>query len=203
MTDGAGGVLAIRLRPQWLRLSIHDEDPEAGLIGTVASLDLRREESIERLTYSLRSVSAVAASLPPGNRDSSALVRNPASGRVDALLSIRVTSTVDGDYDRYLAAAQRPVGSDTVEVIKREVQELVVIGVRCVASHDFTLPIETEGVASPAQERTFLAMFSDDNSTCVEFALLTQDFALFVDSVSYLVAVAAGENPQTPGMDLE
>lgn len=203
MISPDSGIVEIPLRQEWYRLPVDDAEPELALNTVLESFELESPDTIARLGWGLRAVSSVAAGLPRGSRESRALVRNPASGHVDALLSVRIRPVSAGDYDEYLAAAQGLTGSESVELIRREVDEVQVPLGRGIVSHDFTYPVMREGVADPAMERTFLAVYPDAEAVCLEFTLLTQDFALFTDAPAFLVELAAGGNPPIPGMDQE
>lgn len=203
MTVADSDILEIPLRDQWLRLPSHDQDPESGMVRLLESLAVERTDVAARLEFGLRAVSSVAAGLPAGSRESRALVRNPASGHVDALLSVRIRPVEADGYDSYLAAAQALAGNEEVELIRRQVEEVRLPLGRGVLSHDFAYPLLREGVPAPAMERTFLGLFPDSQPVCLEFTLLTQDFALFSDAPAFLLELAVGDNPPIPGMDQE
>lgn len=203
MTQGERGLLEIPLRDQWHRLPTPDAHASLDLVKLLESFDLNQADTIVRLERGLRAVSTVAASLPQGSRESRALVRNPSTGHVDALLSVRIRPVPADGYDQYLAAAQKLHATEQTELIHRQIEEIRLPLGCAVVSHDYTYPVLREGIPDPVMERTFLALFPDSDSVCLEFTLLTQDLALFADAPVFLVALAAGDNPPIPGMDQE
>lgn len=202
MTDNVrDDQLQIELGPAWLLLPDADENVDAAIEAMITALEPLDHEPRRQLRGGLAAVSRLAHSLAPGSRVSHVFVPNPATGRVQALLSIRVSRVTAEAYDNYLAAAQTYRGDDRVEVVNRVVEEVRLPAGRGVLSRDFTLAIEREGVPDPALERCFLAVFPEGYETAVEFTLLTQNLALFDDAGSYLLALAAGERPSIAGLE--
>jgi hypothetical protein len=195
------GVMQLPLAGGWLQLPDQGDDVDAGIAALLAELGELDAEATRQLGAGLRIVTGLAHSLAPGARTSHALVLQPDSGRVQALLSIRLSRITPEAYDNYLAAARAYAGDERVEAIKRSVEEVQLPDGRGILSHDFTLAIQREGVPDPALERCFLAYFPDGFDTAVEFTLLTQNLALFEDAPAYLVALAAGERPAAPGWE--
>jgi hypothetical protein len=195
------GVMQVPLSGSWFRLPGSDDDLEAGVDAVLAEVGPLDEEATRQLRAGLGVVARLAHSLAPGARMSHALILEPDSGRVQALLSIRLSRVTSAAYDNYLAAAKAFSGDKRVEVIKRIVEEVQLPEGRGILSHDFSLATEREGIADPALERCFLAYFPTGFDTAVEFTLLTQNLALFDDAPAYLMAVAAGERPLVPGRE--
>jgi hypothetical protein len=136
--------------------------------------------------------------LAKGERRSFALVREPALGIVDALLSWRY-SAVEGDlYADYLALAAAQRSTETVELINQRIEEYRVPSGRAIAIHDF-LVIREGGVLQPARERCTVAVFPDNASVLIELHIATMDLALFDDLVAYAIALVSGERPALPG----
>lgn len=191
------GILTVQVPAGWIALPGQDEDAGARIAEIVDGLDFGedRDEPAGRLAAALGTVTAIAAALPAGARRSFAFVIAPHTGRVEAMLSMRVSRITPGAYDNYLIAARSFSGDESTEVIRRTVEEVELPTGRGVLSHDFTLPVAPEGVPNPAMERTFLALFPHGGETGVEFTLLTQNLALFSDTGAYLMALAAGEDP--------
>ena len=196
MTNIEDGVLVVEIGDIWTELPTGPEGADERIAQIIEGFHVD-ESAARRLDYSLRMVIAVAANLPAGARRNYALVPDPGSGSVQALLSLRVSRITPDAYDNYLAAARALESDDNLEVIRRSVDEVVLPAGRGVLSRDFTLERVTEGVPNPALERTFLALFPTDADSAVEFTLLTQNLALFADAGEYLLALAANENPST------
>ena len=195
MTEVAGEFRRIELSTAWVELPGPAEEREAALDAIVERYADVADEPRGRLRRSLGIVAQIASELAPGAHSSFALILTPGSGLVEALLSIRVTRVTPDAYDNYLSAARALDGDTSTELIRRRVEEVALPEGRAILSSDFTLPIVREGIPSPATERTFLAIFPDGYETATEFTLLTQNLALIEDAGSYLLALAAGENP--------
>lgn len=193
--------MRLPLSGAWFRLPDQGDDVEAHVDGLLGEFGPLEEEATRQLRAGLHIVARLAHSLAPGARTSHALVLQPDSGRVQALLSIRLSRVTPDAYENYLGVARGFSGDDDVEVIKRRVEEVALPDGRGILSHDFTLAVQREGVADPALERCFLAYFPTGFDTAIEFTLLTQNLALFEDAPSYLMAVAAGERPVVPGRE--
>lgn len=191
--------LRVELGGAWFALPAAGEQIDPALDELVATFEPLEEEPRRQLRGGLGAVTRLAHSLAPGARTSYALVLNPESGRVQALLSIRLSRVTPDAYANYLAAAREYAGDARVEVVNRVVEEVRLPAGPSILSRDFTLPIEREGVPDPALERCFLAVFPEGYETAVEFTLLTQNLALFDDAGSYVMALAAGERPNIPG----
>lgn len=188
----SNGTLEFRLGEAWHRLPSAGDDVSAGLAAVAAAVSPGTGEPEQRLEYGLRAVTTLALGLPPGMRISHALVLRPETGTVDALLSVRLSITVPEGYDNYVRAARAVVGTEETELIRRTVDELQIPGARAVASRDFTLPRQREGIPAPAMERAFLAVFPHEAETVVEFSLFTQNLALFDDPTEFLIGLASG-----------
>ncbi|MGN6274018.1 MAG: hypothetical protein ACTHMQ_13125 [Protaetiibacter sp.] len=195
------GVMQLPLSGAWFRLPDQGDDVETQIDALLAEFAPLDEEPRRQLEAGLRIVTGLAHSLAPGARTSHALILQPDSGRVQALLSIRLSRVTADAYDNYLTTARAFSGDERIEVIKRTVEEVELPDGRGILSHDFTLAVQREGVADPALERCFLAYFPSGFETAIEFTLLTQNLALFDDAPSYLLAVAAGERPVVPGRE--
>lgn len=191
--------LQVELGGNWFALPAADEPIDSALDELLASFEPLEGEPRRQLRGGLSIVTRLAHSLAPGSRTSYALVLNPDSGRVQALLSIRLSRVTPDAYANYLAAARAYAGDARIEVVNRVVEEVRLPAGPGILSRDFTLPIEREGVPDPALERCFLAVFPEGYETAAEFTLLTQNLALFDDAGSYLLAMAAGERPIIPG----
>lgn len=194
MTNVKDGVLVIEIGDTWTELPVGPDGADQRIAQILEGFQLDEAARI-RLDYSLRRVIEVAAGLPAGARRNYALVPDPATGSVQALLSLRVSRVTPDAYDNYLAAASGLESDDRLEVIRRTVEEVVLPAGRGVLSRDFTLQRSSEGVPDPATERTFLALFPTNADSAVEFTLITQNLALFADAGEYLLALAANENP--------
>ncbi|PZQ90815.1 MAG: hypothetical protein DI534_06415 [Leifsonia xyli] len=195
MTNLEDDLLRIELGESWFALPAAREEFEAStgaLLDGFAPIDA---EARRQLLGGLDAVFRLTESLAPGTRTSHVLITNPASGRVQALLSIRLSRVTPEAYDNYLDAARGYAGDAGVEVVNRVVEPVRLPTGRGILSRDFTLPVQREGVADPVLERCFLALFPEGYETAVEFTLLTQNLALFDDAGSYLLALASGERP--------
>lgn len=202
MSNLKDGFLTIPLGSMWVQLPQADENVDERVDQIVEELKLGVDDAASRsLASALRTVTGVAAGLPAGARESHALVISPSAGRVEALLSIRVSKVTSDAYDNYLRIAREFKGNDTSELINRVVEEIDLPIGRSVLSRDFVLPTSDSGVPDPAMERVFLAVFPVEFENAVELTLLTQNLALFPDASSYLVSLAMGENPVLIGME--
>lgn len=193
--------LELELAPSWYPLPAVGESIEPAVDELIAGFEPLDEEPRRQLRGGLDAVIRLSHSLAPGARTSYALVLAPASGRVQALLSIRLSRITADAYANYLAAARAYAGDARIEVVNRVVEEVTLPAGRGVLSRDFTMQIEREGVPDPALERCFLAVFPDGYETAVELTLLTQNLALFDDAGSYLMALASGERPVISGAE--
>lgn len=190
------GILKVLLREAWIELpAAHGE-----MVDVVEGLSIESDGSAQRLRGALETAINIVRDLPDGSRSSHALVLQPESGQVDALLSMRVSRVTSNAYENYLVAARSFSGSETIDVLNRTVGETVIPTGRAILSQDFTLPITAEGIPDPAMERAFLALFPEGGETAIEFTLMTQNLALFADASAYLMSLASGENPLLPGM---
>lgn len=180
------------LAEQWHELAASDVEAEAHNAAIIESFDLDDENARRNLEAGLRAVTRIAFGLPQGVRTSHALVLHPASGRVEALLSARLSRVTPEGFDNYLVAARALQSDESTEVIRRAVDEVTIPAARAVLSSDFTLPLQREGVVAPAMERAFLAVFPEGYETVVEFALFTQNLALFENAGDFLVGLASG-----------
>lgn len=191
-------VLAIPIRNAWLPLPASSLDQSIESI--VGELALGADDA-EGLINALHAVSATAAALPAGARRNYALVVSPGARRVEALLSIRVSTVTGKALADYLAAAESVTSDDRAEIIDRSIREAELAAGRAVISHDFLLPASSGGIALPTLERGFLALFPTDRSTMIEFTIITQNLALFDDLAEYMIALVNGEDPLPPGME--
>jgi len=195
MTELIDGAIVVELSTSWIELPAPGPDAASALAELVAGLEIPAEEARDRLARSLASVLAITAELAPGERRSHALILAPTTGRVDAILSMRVVMVVPEAYDNYLAAARALEGRDDVELLNHVVEEVALPLGRAILTRDFIQPVSDGGVPAPATERGFLAVFVDGHDFAAEFTVLTQNLALFDDLGSYLMALASGENP--------
>ena len=192
------GVLMLPLRPEWRELPPVEAGDPAAAIGAIVDTLAPSPEAAPGIRAGLTAVTALAHGMAPGPRRSYALVRRPDGGLIDALLTFRLVGRGSVTVEEYFEAASRPLAADGVDVVNRTVDRIQLPSGLGVASHDFTLDVDGEGVGNPALERAFLALFPDGTETVVEFSLLTQDLALFDDAQLFLAHFAAGDNPETP-----
>lgn len=196
----ADGVVRFILSEKWHVLASDAADVDERIEAIIGQVAPTRDSVRGRLARGLRAVSGLALGLPAGARTNHALISVPESGVVDAVLSIRLSVARPEAYDNYLRAARELVDSRTTELIRRTVDEIEIPGARAVASRDFTLPRQREGIPAPAMERAFLAVFPHEAETVVEFSLFTQNLALFDDPTDYLIGLASGrtDDEETP-----
>jgi len=192
------GILILPLRPEWRELPAADAADPAAAIGAIVDELAPSAEAAPGIRAGLTAVTSLAHGMAPGPRRSYALVRRPDGGLVDALLTFRLVGRGEVTVDDYFEAASRPLAADGVDVVNRTVERIQLPSGLGVASHDFTLDVDGEGVGNPALERAFLALFPEGTETVVEFSLLTQDLGLFDDVQLFLAQFAAGDNPETP-----
>jgi len=139
-----------------------------------------------------------ARSLAPGERQSFALVRDPATGRVDALLSWRFGEAPEGAYEHLLTSARAQESTDDVELVNPSVVETRVPLGRAIMVHDIAYT-RTAGVQRPARERCIVAIFPDGTEALLELTVSTVDLSLFDDLPDFLLRLAAGEAVPAPG----
>lgn len=194
------GVLTIPIRAPWVQLPGEGEDAVGAIAAIVAHAGLAVDSiAARRLTWSLGKVVEVAGAMPAGRRTSYALIEDPAAGRVDALLTYRVSRVTEDAAANYLEAARSFTGTPEVEVIHRTVEPIELPAGDAILSHDFTLPVQRGGVLDPALDRFFLTLFPSGGETGIEFTLLTPNLALFDNDGDYLVSLVRGEDPALPG----
>lgn len=197
MTDIDG--ISMELDRAWWPLGDGTDPVEAiadALLSTLAP-DLDGPPAIA-LRANLVTFAEWSQMLAPGERRSFALVRNPALGRVDALLSWRF-SRIEGDvYDQYLALARSQESTERVELVNQRVLEYALPAGRAIAIHD-VLIIRDGGLLQPARERCTVALFADAAPALLELHIATLDLSLFDDLVEYAMALVAGEQPGVPG----
>lgn len=186
------GVVRFVLPDTWHLIASEPADADTRITAIVDQLAPTSDNVRIRLARGLRAVTGIALGLPVGARSNHALINRAESGVVDALLSIRLSVTRPDSYDNYVRAARAVVGTEETELIRRTVDELQIPGARAVASRDFTLPRQREGIPAPAMERAFLAVFPHEAETVVEFSLFTQNLALFDDPTEFLIGLASG-----------
>jgi hypothetical protein len=177
----------------WKRLPTASGDHERQIDAVIAELGVDGSAAA-RLNYGLHAVAHVAGNLSAGERHSFALIREPSTGVVDALLSTRVSRVEDGALDGYRARVgeNRP-GEQHVSSVNRTVEERRLPQGLAVIVHDITLREDGDGLVDPALERVILALFVSSADVLIEFYLATQNLALFDDAVDYLVELVAGD----------
>jgi len=139
-----------------------------------------------------------ARSLSAGQRMSFALVREPSTARVDALLSWRLSEVEEGAAARYLAAARALTSTDQVELVNPSAVEATVPIGPAIVVHDIAYT-RTPGVQTPARERCTVAIFPTGTSACLEITVSTIELSLFDDLPDYVLRLAAGEEIGVPG----
>ncbi|MEP6481212.1 MAG: hypothetical protein ABJA94_04305 [Rhodoglobus sp.] len=176
----------------WRVLPTADEDAASVIHDLVEALNVE-DPAADGLRRGLEAVTALSRELAPGQRNSWALVRDPSSGAVDALLSTRVSlvgpSAID-DYRARIADGQH--GDPEIRVVNRTVSERELAVGTALIVHDFTLHEDAEGLIDPALERAVVALFLSGTNKLVEFYLVTQNLALFDDIAEYLVSIVSG-----------
>lgn len=192
------GIITLPLRTEWIELPAAGDGDTSAAIGALVDRLAPAADAAPGIRAGLTAVTDLAHRMAPGPRRSYALVREPDSGLIDALLTFRLVGRGTVTPEQYFEAASRPLEADGVDVVNRTVERIQLPSGPGVASHDFTLDVDGEGVGNPALERAFLALFPDGTETVVEFSLLTQNLALFDDAQLFLAHFAAGDNPETP-----
>lgn len=183
----------------WRALPTPEEDADLAIEKLITSLEV--DEAAERgLRTGLGSVNVLAHRLTTGNRRSYALVRNPASGIVDALLSTKLSQVEPDAYDQYFAAIRATDVADGFEIINRTLIETRLPAGRAIVLHDFTATDDSGGMPEPALERAILALFVDGSAALIEFYLAAQNLALFADMEEFLITLASGERARTPAV---
>ena len=119
-----------------------------------------------------------------------ALVGQPRTGNVDAIMLVETYSRAEGlgprEYlERCRATAQN---IDPEDLWQFDVDYVTVAGREAVILHQLEMPAGDEG--RPATEQATVAHFVDD-STMIEYRLVTQDLAVFDDIVSFTAGLAA------------
>lgn len=139
-----------------------------------------------------------AATLTQGQRNSFALVRDPATARADALLSWRLAEVPSDGYERFLASARALTSTDTTELVNPSVVEATVPVGRAIVVHDIAYT-RTAGVQHPARERCIVAVFPTGTDALLELTVATIELSLFDDLPDYVLRLAAGEELGVPG----
>jgi len=151
------------------------------------------------LRASLASFHDWARTLAPGRRSSFALVRDPATGRADALLSWRFGEAPEGAYDRILESARSLASTDDVQLVNNSATEVAVPVGRAIIVHDIAYS-RTQGLQRPARERCMAAVFPEGSSALLELTVLTLDLALFTDLPDYVTRLVSGEELGVPAV---
>ncbi|MEO8093318.1 MAG: hypothetical protein ABI632_00165 [Pseudolysinimonas sp.] len=146
-------------------------------------------ETAERLRFALGNVNDIALHAP--GRVNWALVSDPASGRVDAMMSLSFPKQDQDSYAAYRTAVDAVKSTEEFEQVERTVIEKPLPAGPAIVVHEFVLPRTEGGVPDPAVERAIVAMFPAGFESFFEFALMTQDLAVFEDAAEYLVDIAA------------
>ena len=191
-------ILAIHLRPEWKELPADGRD--AWVEETAAGFDIDDEARL-RLSRSLEAAVRNLDALAPGSRRSFALVVAPELGRVDAVLSVRYSQVTQDAYANYLAAARAVTSTETVELLNRKVEEVLVPAGPAVVVSDILVPARTGAFAPAATERAFLAVFPEGWATAMDFTYLSQNLGALDDAAEYLVGIASGQNPALRGTE--
>lgn len=179
------------LEPAWKLLPEPGGDPTGAIEAIVAEFDLR-EQVASALQVALLRANEYALGLAPGSRRSFALVSDPQTARVDAVLSARLSRVAPDAYEEYLRGAESSADANPeVEVINRTLVELVLPAGRAIATHDFTLNRNEDGVPQPALERALIALFVTGSPALIEFSVAAQDLAVFDDMADYLLGVVS------------
>jgi hypothetical protein len=175
----------------WYQLPAPDEPVDEHWAVTVAGLGVDDEVG-ERLLFGLRNVTAVARAKVGSQRAGWALIAEPTTGRVDALMTLNLLPRSEGDFDRYLEFATAEQDADApIEVINRTVTRAELAAGPAIVVHDFTLVRNQGGVAEPALERATVGVFPTNGAVALELAIITQDLAVFEDVAALATEIAA------------
>lgn len=168
----------------------------AGLDLIVAGFDVSTEAK-ERLRFALGNVNDFALHAP--GRINWALVSDPTSGRVDAMMSLSFPRQEESSFAAYRVAAAAARSTEELEQVERTVTERLLPAGPALVVHEFVLPRTDGGVPDPAVERAIVALFPEGHESFFEFSMVTQDLAVFEDAAEYLVDVAALVHLQPQG----
>jgi len=191
--------LTLSIDRAWWPLGDGSDPVEAVLDVLIEHLapDLPTAEE-QALRASLAVYADWAASLSSGQRNSFALVRDPARGRADALLSWRLGEIPADGYERFLASARAMHSDSVVELVNPTVSEVELPVGRAIVVHDIAYS-RTPGVQRPARERCIVAIFPTDEPVLLELSVSTIDLSLFDDLPDYVLRLASGEELGVPG----
>lgn len=153
----------------------------------------------DRLRYALDSVTAYAQSAGRGGRPHWAYVPTPASGRVEAILSLGFLINDDGALERYHDVAEAQLaGSPSADLVRRTVTREELDSGSAVVVHDFVLEQTNGGIPDPAVERATVALVPPGADKVLEYSLVTQNLAAFADIADFLVQIVGGVASTAP-----
>ncbi|MCU1515052.1 MAG: hypothetical protein JWO10_2142 [Microbacteriaceae bacterium] len=178
---------AISLPAEWYQLPGSRNTGDA-LAAIVSGFDLP-DETAERVKFALQNVNGVSFEAP--GRSNFALIRNPASGRVDAIMSISFPRQSAQSLADYREAARSVIPIAGLEQVERTVSEYPLPAGPAIVVHEFVLPRTDGGVSDPAVERAIVALFPDGFDSFFEFSIKTQDLTVFEDAAEYLLDIVA------------
>jgi hypothetical protein len=146
-------------------------------------------EVSKRLSVALGRVRSFAASGGTPDRRSWAVVTYPASGQVDAAITLDAYATTQG-WEEYEVAAIAAQPSE-VEIIERSVDRADLPAGTAVVIHELLLPPASADVTAPATERTSIAIFPPVGGIALLLKATTQDMLQFEDMQAWLLQIAA------------
>ncbi|CAN5369095.1 hypothetical protein BH09ACT5_BH09ACT5_16330 [soil metagenome] len=160
------------------------------------------QETADRLVTASLGARNYVRTRPNPQRHAWGLIRNPSSGRVDAVLTLgfyRVEAGAVAAYAERVRGLPTAVGG--VELIRQVVEETVLPDGPAAVVTDFALDNAVEGREASALERATVFYVPGQHAAGFEFSLVTHDLALFTDIGNYLldlvsnVAIESAEAP--------
>ncbi|WP_411700776.1 hypothetical protein [Conyzicola sp.] len=181
----------------WHKLPV-DATSTAAAVAEIAERLTDPGETRDQLARALAAVSAQAQAARRHGRPHWAYVPDPATGRVEALLSVGDIPGDAGSYGRYLELArvdldtpESPVAGNPAELINRTTTESRLALGKVVSIHDFVIQPTAGGIGDPAVERAIVALFPDRAARAVECSIVTQNMAQFENVTQYLVDIVS------------
>lgn len=150
------------------------------------------DEPAGRLVLASLGARAYVRSRPNPHRHAWGLIASPATGHVNAVLTLgfyRVGEDGVADYAARIRSI--PTEVNGVELIQQVVEEAALPGGPAVVVTDFILDPAVEGRERTAMERATVFYVPDQHGVGFEFSLVTHDLALFPEIGGYLLELVS------------
>ena len=182
----------LKLPADWHPLDGETEGEHRAFADLVANFEVD-VATASRLLIALDSVWSAASSSKRNGGRTWALVRDPQSGNVDAILTSDIRVLTEGfGFDKYLdLVTESAKSTDSLEVVNRTFLTTQLPAGPAIVVHDFVLPLEMNGVQDPATERVICAIFPLGWNVMAEFAVVTQNLVLSTDLAADVLPIFA------------